>query len=285
MDAIRGAGIELPPEYAWFGRSFDGLDRRFLGPIQQHAARDYARILEWFPLAARPSCAARPLLWPGRALAAEDSASEPRGKPNDSGWPPTPSTGSGWCFRHEDGPRTFAAAVGLQLDDGYVAGQQLGEVTAAWADRKTALSAMPSDASGPVPDPLAGVPSTGDLAADAAAELASLLAALTAPAEAPANVLDSPHHLIAWWPTRAAKNAWLASTGLVYGPSAMVPRRRCCRGRPRPHSAVPPGRLAKPSGRAPAPVSPARPPQEDGKDQQCLTSPRRHSTASASRRG
>jgi hypothetical protein len=53
-------GIHLPPEYAWFaktpgnpatGRSFDGLDYRFLGPIKRHRPRDYARILEWFPLA------------------------------------------------------------------------------------------------------------------------------------------------------------------------------------------------------------------------------------------
>jgi hypothetical protein len=41
----------LPEEYAWFGRSFDGLDFRFLDPIRQHAPDDYQRILDWFPLA------------------------------------------------------------------------------------------------------------------------------------------------------------------------------------------------------------------------------------------
>lgn len=50
-DAITRSGVKLPPEYEWFGRSFDGLDRRFLAPIRQHAPADYARILEWFPLA------------------------------------------------------------------------------------------------------------------------------------------------------------------------------------------------------------------------------------------
>jgi hypothetical protein len=39
------------PEYEWFGRSFDGIDWRFLAPIKQHAPDDYARILDWFPLA------------------------------------------------------------------------------------------------------------------------------------------------------------------------------------------------------------------------------------------
>lgn len=43
--------LKLPREYEWFGRSFDGIDLRFLYQIKQHAPRDYQRILEWFPLA------------------------------------------------------------------------------------------------------------------------------------------------------------------------------------------------------------------------------------------
>ena len=50
-DRIATAGLTLPVDYAWFGRSFDGLDYRFLGPLKQHAPDDYARVLEWFPLA------------------------------------------------------------------------------------------------------------------------------------------------------------------------------------------------------------------------------------------
>lgn len=41
----------VPPDYQWFQRSFDGLDVRFLAKIRKHAPGDYARILEWFPLA------------------------------------------------------------------------------------------------------------------------------------------------------------------------------------------------------------------------------------------
>jgi 3'-phosphoadenosine 5'-phosphosulfate sulfotransferase (PAPS reductase)/FAD synthetase len=51
IEAIRNAGIKLPVDYQWFGRTFDGLDLRFLYPIKQHAPADYQRILEWFPLA------------------------------------------------------------------------------------------------------------------------------------------------------------------------------------------------------------------------------------------
>jgi hypothetical protein len=51
LDCIRGAGVKLPADYRVFGRSFDGLDYRFLAPMKEAFPRDYQRILEWFPLA------------------------------------------------------------------------------------------------------------------------------------------------------------------------------------------------------------------------------------------
>lgn len=42
---------KLPVDYEMFGRSFDGIDRRFLEPVKNRFPDDYARILEWFPLA------------------------------------------------------------------------------------------------------------------------------------------------------------------------------------------------------------------------------------------
>lgn len=50
-ERIAAEGIDLPPDYEWFGRSFDGMDRRFLEPLSVHAPDDFERILEWFPLA------------------------------------------------------------------------------------------------------------------------------------------------------------------------------------------------------------------------------------------
>ncbi|MFN3886123.1 MAG: phosphoadenosine phosphosulfate reductase [Aquabacterium sp.] len=48
---IERSGVKLPVDYRIFGRSFDGIDLRFLLPIREHFPRDYQRILEWFPLA------------------------------------------------------------------------------------------------------------------------------------------------------------------------------------------------------------------------------------------
>lgn len=51
MERIQRAGIALPVDYEWFGRSFDGIDYRFLEPLSRFAPDDFARVLEWFPLA------------------------------------------------------------------------------------------------------------------------------------------------------------------------------------------------------------------------------------------
>lgn len=51
LGRIAAAGIPLPVDYEMFGRSFDGIDYRFLKPISERFPDDYQRILEWFPLA------------------------------------------------------------------------------------------------------------------------------------------------------------------------------------------------------------------------------------------
>lgn len=51
METLTGSGVRLPVDYEMFGRSFDGIDARFLGPIKERFPADYAKILEFFPLA------------------------------------------------------------------------------------------------------------------------------------------------------------------------------------------------------------------------------------------
>lgn len=50
LQELQAANIKLPIDYKVFGRSFDGLDLRFLIKIREHFPRDYTRILDWFPL-------------------------------------------------------------------------------------------------------------------------------------------------------------------------------------------------------------------------------------------
>jgi len=50
MTKIHRAEVNLPADYLAFGRSFDGIDRRYIGPIKALWPEDYKRIKEFFPL-------------------------------------------------------------------------------------------------------------------------------------------------------------------------------------------------------------------------------------------
>lgn len=47
---LRDRQVPIPPDYAMFGRSFDGIEYRYLKQIQSDYPRDFHKILEWFPL-------------------------------------------------------------------------------------------------------------------------------------------------------------------------------------------------------------------------------------------
>lgn len=51
IDALKESKIRLPIDYAIFGRSFDGIDYRFIQPIKDNFPEDFKKILFWFPLA------------------------------------------------------------------------------------------------------------------------------------------------------------------------------------------------------------------------------------------
>jgi hypothetical protein len=48
---IEASGIKLPIDYKLFGRTFDGMDYRFIKPIKDNMPDDYQKIIDWFPLA------------------------------------------------------------------------------------------------------------------------------------------------------------------------------------------------------------------------------------------
>lgn len=51
VECLKENKIKLPIDYQLFGRSFDGIDYRFLKPIHDFFPADYRRIIELFPLA------------------------------------------------------------------------------------------------------------------------------------------------------------------------------------------------------------------------------------------
>lgn len=50
MEAIEADRAPLSEDYAVFGRSFDGCDYRFTGPLKEHYPKDYELLQSWFPM-------------------------------------------------------------------------------------------------------------------------------------------------------------------------------------------------------------------------------------------
>lgn len=50
MDLLDRHGVDLPCDYGIWGRSFDGIDYRFVEPMRQELPNDYAYLRRWFPL-------------------------------------------------------------------------------------------------------------------------------------------------------------------------------------------------------------------------------------------
>ena len=50
IELLKRHNAPLSEDYLVFGRSFDGLQYRYLHRIKEHYPADYARIVDWFPL-------------------------------------------------------------------------------------------------------------------------------------------------------------------------------------------------------------------------------------------
>ena len=51
MREFKSSGVKMPVDYKMFGRTFDGLDYRFLKPLREWFPDDYQRVLDWYPFA------------------------------------------------------------------------------------------------------------------------------------------------------------------------------------------------------------------------------------------
>ena len=51
INELTKANIKLPVDYKLFGRSFDGIDYRFLKPLKDNFPEDYQKVIDIFPFA------------------------------------------------------------------------------------------------------------------------------------------------------------------------------------------------------------------------------------------
>lgn len=50
IKCLQRAKVKLPVDYEMFGRSFDGIDYQYIIEVKRRYPKDYAKLLEWFPL-------------------------------------------------------------------------------------------------------------------------------------------------------------------------------------------------------------------------------------------
>ena len=50
LEELKTDGVKLYKEYEFFGRTFDGPVLLYSWGLKKHSPRDYARLLEWFPM-------------------------------------------------------------------------------------------------------------------------------------------------------------------------------------------------------------------------------------------
>lgn len=50
LTEINKAGVKLPVDYRLFGKTFDGLDLRFIAPLKKHFPADYEKLRFWWPM-------------------------------------------------------------------------------------------------------------------------------------------------------------------------------------------------------------------------------------------
>lgn len=225
MDRIAAEGWDLPPDYEWFGRSFDGIDYRFTEPLSRHAPEDFEQLRRWFPAIEAE------ILRHGLLV---EAMSEVRRADKSEGWQARKRAEAVryemqtdgefylmWDFADESGRDAFVAEFGgsgafvsgrevierCNIDPtrhrGFgkpklVSGKtsQIRNAEAAW------LRKLPK-----VPDPFAGVSYSDpeDFAADMRAELAALMGAFPPTSQTWACI---------YFATRRHKLDFIAATGL-----------------------------------------------------------------------
>ena len=97
-DEIKQSGIKLPVDYRLWGRTLDGLDCRFMGPMKKHLPDDYEKVMNWFPMV---EADIRRMEWRRKHWEAENG---PGAGPDLEAESEEAETDGGWSFATGSGP-------------------------------------------------------------------------------------------------------------------------------------------------------------------------------------
>lgn len=222
MDALERRGIGLPPDYELFGRSFDGLDERFMRPLRESRPEDYEAVKQWFPFVeadilrhdhygAEFTAAAK-----ARGKAASDSAYRDRAKADVKRYKLAVDSGywACFCFSTQSARDQFADAVGA--DGEFAFGDQLERVSIKpqAARRGFAPKSVRMDRTAPDPMDYLG-DSDGTVNGDALAMADALMDAFKECSGRESRcIYNSPYHVTVIFPSRDKKDTFSAEYGI-----------------------------------------------------------------------
>lgn len=225
MDALERRGIGLPPDYEMFGRSFDGLDERFMRPLRDQRPQDYGIVTQWFPFAGadilRHDHFADFFSTAARKRGQEDDGTQDsyraRAKADVKRYKLAVSS-EYWlcfCFKTEAEREHFAELV--HADGEFAFGDDLEAISTAPEQAKKRFAGS-GDRLDRCPNPLDSMPddaSDGTVNGDALAVADALMAAFVQPVEKFRSVYCSPHHVTVIFPDMDEKDAFLDRFGIA----------------------------------------------------------------------
>ena len=222
MDALERRGIGLPPDYELFGRSFDGLDERFMRPLRENRPEDYEAVKQWFPFVeadilrhdhygAEFTAAAK-----ARGKAASDSAYRDRAKADVKRYKLAVDSGywACFCFSTQSARDRFADAVGA--DGEFAFGDQLESVSTKPESPRRGFAPKSVRMDRTAPDPMDYLSeSDGTVNGDALAMADALMDAFRECSGRESRcIYNSPYHVTVIFPSRDKKDAFAAEYGI-----------------------------------------------------------------------
>ncbi|MDY3129967.1 MAG: hypothetical protein SOW20_08110 [Berryella intestinalis] len=217
-EAIERRGIDLPIDYEIFGRSFDGIDRRFTEPMREHLPKDYAVLKEWFPM-----IEADIVRWGSYDMSTSASAGSytDRAKAERERFELATDSEfwAAFCFKDERDLERFRSMTGIS--EGFVSGIELRDKTASLKPEKPKRGFAKRCIANPAKEnPLDSVEYTDDLEADSRSEAMALYRAFVSGRQMRPvkNAIDSDLWICAAFRSREDKEGYLRDWGLTkYG--------------------------------------------------------------------
>lgn len=217
VDLLDRHGVDLPCDYRIWGRSFDGIDYRFVEPMSRELPDDYAYLKRWFPLVGvelvRGAALAKET--PSKADSAAGDTDYQRRNQAEQRRRAIATDGNAVmcvCFRDRKSHDRWRALVG---DGDIVPGSRVTDAFAAICDGRRAQRPAEPRFGRLGRSPLESLPQTDSLEADSLAEADCILSALDGASGSGSAFTDTTDYVCVWFRDHEELDGFLRTRRLM----------------------------------------------------------------------